>query len=191
MRLPAWAAPAPIRPAMIGSVQERNIRHALVIVNELVRREIIPSAPPARFARALAACRLPGRGELIGDVFLDGAHTPQSVQTVVEAFHRRFGEDVRTPVILGIVAGKDVEGIAKALGEIATRVLVSTPGRFKPGDPEDVAERAEQAGLSCELITDAYAALQRARAAVTDARVPILVTGSFYMVAEIRRIVLT
>jgi dihydrofolate synthase/folylpolyglutamate synthase len=113
----------------------------------------------------------------------------------------RLPSGARIPVILGIVAGKDIEGIARALMSIASLVIVSQPGRFKPGDPEDVARRVTAAGLTVEMERDPQTALARARALRDAARTPasptspagapILVTGSFYMVAEIRRLLVS
>ena len=187
-----------LRPRMIGSVQGKNIAQAAAIYTTLAASGVVHSASRERLLRALEVCRLPGRGELIGDLFLDGAHTPESVAADVSGYTRRYGVGVRVPVILGIVAGKDIEGIARTLASIAPRVIVSRPGRFKPGDPEDVARRVAAQStaaqpITVELVPDPSEALAKARTLRPDgAEVPpILVTGSFYMVAEIRRLVLS
>lgn len=186
-----------LRPAMIGTVQQKNIIQALTVYRLLADRGVVHPAPPETLRRAVETCRLPGRGEVIDGVFLDGAHTPESVTTVVQAYRQRFGDPLNIPVILGIVAGKDVEGIAAALKPVASVVIVSTPGRFKPGDPQNVADRVAAAGLTVDFQPDHEKALQvardaQAKTATADndgAAPPILVTGSFYMVAEIRRLV--
>ena len=186
-----------LRPAMIGTVQQKNIIQALTVYRLLADRGVVHPAPPETLRRAVETCRLPGRGEVIDGVFLDGAHTPESVATVVQAYRQRFGDPLNIPVILGIVAGKDVEGIAAALKPVASVVIVSTPGRFKPGDPQNVADRVAAAGLTVDFQPDHEKALQvardaQAKTATADndgAAPPIPVTGSFYMVAEIRRLV--
>jgi dihydrofolate synthase / folylpolyglutamate synthase len=186
-----------LRPAMVGTVQRKNILQALLVYRNLVERSLLEATAPDSIIRAIEECRLPGRGEVIEDVFLDGAHTPESVAAVVSAYVDRFGPEVSVPVILGIVAGKDVEGIARALQPLATKVIVSTPGRFKPGDPQNVAARVASEGLTVTYLPDHREALLAARdmrgghndGAFRGETPPILVTGSFYMVAEIRRLV--
>ncbi len=189
----------PLRPAMVGTVQRKNILQALHVYRNLVERNLLEPAVVDAVVRAINECRLPGRGEIIEDVFLDGAHTPESVAAVVAAFGERYGPHVSVPVILGIVAGKDVEGIARALRPLASPVIVSTPGRFKPGDPQNVAHRVASEGLAVRYMPDHRNALLTARtirdtsiAGTSDGEIPpILVTGSFYMVAEIRRLVVS
>jgi len=192
--LPEWAGGNTVIPRMIGAVQRLNIAQALAVYRLLTGRGTVPAAPATAIAAAIGRCALPGRGEIAGDLFLDGAHTPESVSAVVAAYRRRFGADVQVPVILGVVAGKDVEGIAAALRDIAPRVIVSTPGSFKPGDPADVADRVRRGGAEVELIPGAEDALERARElreTTAFPAAPILVTGSFYMVAELRRRVIS
>jgi dihydrofolate synthase/folylpolyglutamate synthase len=179
-----------IRPAMVGQVQRENICQALSVYRLLTDAGRAGTAAPDQVIRALERCRLPGRGEIIGDLFLDGAHTPESVTAVVASYIRRHGRKTRIPVILGVVAGKDVEGIARALAPIAQQIIVSTPGRFKPGDPGNVADRIRAEHGVVELIPDSAAALARAREVRgSESEIPILVTGSFYMGAELRRLV--
>jgi dihydrofolate synthase/folylpolyglutamate synthase len=68
-----------------------------------------------------------------------------------------------------------------------TRIIVSTPGTFKESNPAEVAEIFSRINPATTLEKDPGAALQRAREA-SGGRLPILVTGSFYMIAEIRRL---
>jgi dihydrofolate synthase / folylpolyglutamate synthase len=71
------------------------------------------------------------------------------------------------------------------------RIIISTPGTFKQSDPEALfrlfIEKRDAAGLSCSisLIPDAHKALAEALRESGNT-LPVLVTGSFYMAAEIR-----
>ncbi len=174
--------------AMAGAVYRTNAAQALNILTTLHDREGITLPREKDLRQALATTTLPGRGERRGDVILDGAHTRESIVHV--------GQNLpETPlvIILGIVAGKDIAGIIAALTKVAAEIVVSQPGTFKPGNPTAVFEAVRAAGIPATLCRDPVKALaearKRSRERFTDSR-PLLVTGSFYMVAEIRAILL-
>ncbi|HKK49162.1 MAG TPA: hypothetical protein VJ932_08690 [Alkalispirochaeta sp.] len=189
--LPGWAGAATVVPAMLGSVHRTNIAAALEAYRYLTTKGLITAATPEAIAQAVATTRLPGRGELIDDIILDGAHTVESAAALADTVARMLPVGTRIPVILGVVAGKNVEGIAGELARIASVFIVSRPGRFKPGDPVDVARRVAAAGHETILEESATQALAEARHRRGSAPHPIIVSGSFYMVAEIRRLVVS
>ena len=90
-------------------------------------------------------------------------------------------------LLFGSVAGKNPRAMAEILAPWFESIVVSTPGSFKPSDPEEVRRIFGEMNPGTELVKDPAAALQRARE-LAGGRLPILVTGSFYMVAEIRRL---
>lgn len=189
--LPEWVGAPPIVPAMLGSVHRTNIATALETYRYLTTSGYVPPASPTAIAAALAATRLPGRGEVIGDVILDGAHTVESAAALAATIRDMLPAGVRVPVILGVVAGKNVEGIAQELSVVTSVFIVSRPGRFKPGDPQETARRVAEAGYETVLEEAPDRALAEARRRRGGAPYPILVSGSFYMVAEVRRLVLS
>lgn len=174
--------------AMAGAVYRTNAAQALDILAILKDHKNITIPPTADLRRALATTTLPGRGERIGNVILDGAHTRESINHV--------GHNLPvTPlvIILGIVAGKDIVGMVTALSKVAAEIVVSRPGTFKPGNPEAVFAAVQAAGIPATLCLEPEVALKearrRSRERFSDSR-PLLVTGSFYMVAEIRALLL-
>ena len=66
-------------------------------------------------------------------------------------------------------------------------IIISTPGTFKESDPEEVAEIFRGFNPATMLEKDPARALRRAREESGGTR-PILVTGSFYMIAEIGKL---
>ncbi|MFW5695152.1 MAG: bifunctional folylpolyglutamate synthase/dihydrofolate synthase [Alkalispirochaeta sp.] len=191
VRLPHWAGATAVVPAMLGSVHRTNIAAALEAYRYLTTGRSIPQASATAIAAAVATTRLPGRGEVIGDVILDGAHTVESAAALAETVRIMLPVGTRIPIILGVVAGKNVEGIARELARIASVFIVSRPGRFKPGDPADVFRRVTAAGYETILEETPSAAFAEARRRQGTGPHPIVVSGSFYMVAEIRRLVLS
>jgi len=77
--------------------------------------------------------------------------------------------------------------MAAILAPAFSRVIVSTPGTFKESDPESVAEIFRGFNPSTILEKDPAQALARARQE-SGGILPILVTGSFYMIGEIGRL---
>lgn len=171
------------RLSMLGGAQADNAALAALCV-----RRLFPDVAAATLERGIQATWLPGRGELVRTaddvpVVLDGAHTPHSVARLRETFGELFG--TRGVLIFGSVAGKDHETMARILADGFDRVIIARPGSFKESSPEAVAGAFESAGASVSLIPDAGAAVAAALAG-GDGR-PILVTGSFYLLGEVRR----
>ncbi len=82
--------------------------------------------------------------------------------------------------------------MAEILAPAFPHVVISTPGTFKTSDPAEVHGifRAMNPGAVLERDPAAALAAARRAAGAAGSRLPILVTGSFYMVAEIRRLVM-
>ncbi len=177
-----------IEPGMNGAFQVENAALAFLVADALLarlgfgkddRRDIIRSG--------VAKASLPGRMELLRDnppLLIDGAHTPASTARLTESYtamYRRKGI-----LLFGSVIGKKPASMAKILAPHFSHVVISTPGTFKPSDPASVARVFKQAHNSVELIRDPTEAFLRVlKLAGED--LPILVTGSFYMISEIRR----
>ncbi len=179
---------ADFRLSLLGEFQAENAALALITL-----RSIHPEITDTQFRRGFRAARLPGRMELVRGrppVILDGAHTPLAVERLLESFRRIFtrpGEPRAAVLLFGSVAGKNPRAMAEILAPWFQSVVVSTPGTFKPSDPEGVWHIFRELNPGAELVRDPAEALRRARQ-LAGGRLPILVTGSFYMVSEIRRL---
>jgi dihydrofolate synthase / folylpolyglutamate synthase len=179
---------ADFRLSMLGEFQAENAALAY-----LTLRGVHPEITPGQFRRGFRAARLPGRMELVRGrppVVLDGAHTPLAVHRLLESFRGIFPRPLgpRAAVLLfGSVAGKNPRAMAEILAPWFQSVVVSTPGTFKQSDPEGVWRIFRELNPAAELVKDPADALRRARQ-LAGSRLPILVTGSFYMVSEIRRL---
>ncbi|HVO40887.1 MAG TPA: folylpolyglutamate synthase/dihydrofolate synthase family protein [Spirochaetia bacterium] len=175
--------PRELRLSLLGEFQAENAALAC-----LTLRRTRPEIPSSSYRDGLLAASLPGRMEVVkGEppVVLDGAHTPLAVSRLVSSFDRIFpGEAV---LLFGSVAGKRPREMAAILGQRFRRIIVSTPGTFKESDPEQVYQIFRAVNPGTILEKDPAAALALARRESGGKR-PVLVTGSFYMVAEIRRL---
>ncbi len=166
------------RLQMRGRVQAQNAALAALAVTELM-----PELSTACIEAGLASARLPARGELFltaPPVMLDGAHTPDSANSVYETFGEVFPG--RATLIFGAVEGKDIRGMLERLPEQFGRVIISRPGRFRPSNPEGIRALCLSLGRDAELIEEPHAALAAAR----ESGLPILILGSFFLAGEFR-----
>ncbi|GAA6758149.1 bifunctional folylpolyglutamate synthase/dihydrofolate synthase [Thermus oshimai] len=163
---PLFALPAP--PALRGAFQEENARLAAAALRLLGFAE-------EAIARGLREARNPGRLErfLVGgvEVYLDGAHNPPAAEALARefsAYHLLFGAFPR----------KDIGGVLAHLLPKAKTVRYARAGEgaSRVGEPffEDPKEALE----------DALKAAQR------DG-LPILATGSLYLVGTLRGLLTT
>jgi dihydrofolate synthase/folylpolyglutamate synthase len=189
--------------AMIGRMQAQNASLAL-----LVGRTLFPETDTGCLLEALAETRLAGRFEILWSgashsaahvaafsstaedripVVLDGAHTPHSIEALRTSFLELFGAG--GVLIFGCAANKRHDAMADLLAPYFSHCVVARPGTFKQSEPERIVEsfRKNLAETRCELILEPEPALRRAveLARRTPARA-VLVTGSFYLVSEIR-----
>jgi dihydrofolate synthase/folylpolyglutamate synthase len=181
MRLAA-EPPAAFRLSLLGEFQAENAALAW-----LTLRRTRPEIPNDCYHRGFASVTLPGRMEVRGSdpvIVLDGAHTPLAVTRLLASFRAVFpGPAV---LLFGSVSGKKPREMAGILAPAFSHVVVSTPGTFKESVPAEVAAIFRSINPQTVLEKDPAAALRRARDLSGGGR-PILVTGSFYMVAEIRK----
>ena len=142
--------------------------------------------------RGLESLNLPARFEKIVEqppFIIDGAHTPESLALCVETFCSLYSEG--GVLIFGCAADKDAEAMAKEAHSHFAKIFITTPGNFKTSDPASVHEVfAQIAGLEkTALVKNTSEAIKAARDFAQKNNLPILGTGSFYLVSEIRKII--
>jgi dihydrofolate synthase/folylpolyglutamate synthase len=139
---------------------------------------------------AAAAATIPGRMEPLDTsplVMVDGAHNADGVTTVVESLQEEFPTK-KWHLVLGVMGDKNVELMVERLAPLLAGIVTTSVDDPRAVEAADLAERvakiAEVPVLTGETVE--YA-LDMARAeAGPDGSV--LVTGSIYLVGEIRDI---
>lgn len=168
--------------AMSGRFQAENAALAC-----LALRETRPGIPFEAVRRGLASCRLPGRMEIAASdppLVLDAAHTPLATARALESFRELFPE--AGVLLFGSVAGKRPEDMARILAPAFAGIVITTPGTFKQSDPASLWHIFRKHNPAVELEPDPARALDRALQ-LSAGRLPILVTGSFYLLGEIKK----
>jgi dihydrofolate synthase/folylpolyglutamate synthase len=119
--------------------------------------------------------RLPGRLEPHGDDLWDGAHNLAGVEWLLERLPRRD-----YVLCVSVLSDKDVDAMLGRLA-VAGRTLIATRSSNERALAEkELARRAEPYFDRVESDPDPVVALHRARALG-----PVLVTGSFYLLADL------
>ena len=135
-----------------------------------------------------AAANIPGRMELIGSrplVMVDGAHNADGVRILVESLKEEF-PTTSWQVVLGVMGDKNIEAMLEQLSPIASGIVTTAPQSDRAVSAEMLASRvAAIAEVPVLEADDVSVALDMARAeAGSDGAV--LVTGSLYLVGEVR-----
>jgi dihydrofolate synthase/folylpolyglutamate synthase len=156
-----------------------------------------PLLKPESVCRGLASLALPARFERLLDappLIIDGAHTPRSMEAAVETFAALYGEG--GILVFGCAASKDAAALARILLPRFSRIIVTTPGTYKASNPEEPyaafrALRGTAESPEITLIPDTVGAVESGLRKARETKLPLLGTGSFYLAAEIRRILQT
>jgi dihydrofolate synthase/folylpolyglutamate synthase len=144
----------------------------------------------AALREGLRSARLPGRMELIQrrpDVLLDGAHNPEKAAALAASLAEIFPSR-RLVLVVGALSTKDVGAILAPFAAQTRQAIITMPHVLgKPGlDPERVAAAASDLGLPVRVEPSPADAIQAAMEAAGDDL--ICVTGSLYLVGEVRRL---
>ena len=172
---------------MSGQVQAENAALAWIVGEAILSRNVDDRARRAAILKeGIGKASLPGRMEtasLAPPIILDAAHTPSSIERLVETFCGLFGEPRQ--LLFGSVTGKRHAEMATVLAPYFKRIIVTTPGTFKQSDPNAVADAFSRIHANVELCLDPRLAvsafMQGAPAAAS------LVTGSFYLIGDFRK----
>lgn len=187
--LVAGEAPEPFGAGM-PAYQRRNLGLALAAAQILCGELCAPAVQ-----EALASLPVPGRAQVLAGsapVVLDAAHNADAARALAEALSELIAPAERVVCCIAVLEGKDAEAIAAALAPHCeeavctevTEAVIAAGGR--PGGRSlpaaALASLFEANGVAAVAEPAAAAALARGRAAASAAGVPLLVTGSHFLV---------
>lgn len=166
--------------SMKGSVQAQNVALALLTLRTLglFGNRTIP---------ALEANTVPGRfQEVAPALYVDGAHTPASLDALTRSFDELYPSKGANVVIYGALEDKDHHHMAKIILRHFDRIIISRPGTFKKSDPKKIFALFEtlkaesRSTASIFLVEENSRALEKAYMLKGEDGA-ILVCGSFYL----------
>lgn len=183
----------PIRTelSLINSIQVRN-----AAIAAYTAKFLFPSLSETAIEEGLARAWLPGRFEVVRSdplLVLDGAHTPESVMLTIRTFRSIAAGPAS--LLFACAADKDVDTIAIAASGSFERITLTIPGERKASDLAH-AKRAFETAIAAStggntalrVEEDFTEAITSEISRATGLGEPLLVTGSFYLVAEVKRI---
>jgi len=173
----------------LGLRGAHQVRNAVVAVRvlELLERQGI-AVPPAAIASGLAEPSWPGRLDLrrLNDgreALLDAAHNPAGAAALASYLNEQQGG--RLPLVFGVMADKDVDGMLEALVPAVERIVVTRASNRRAADPHALAARVARLAprLPAAVVASPADAL---RAAWRTSR-RIVVAGSIFLVGDVLR----
>ena len=143
--------------------------------------------------RGLASAWLPARFELLSDnpkIIIDGAHTKNSIALCMSTYTELVKE--KGTLIFACAEDKNVKDMVPFFKDNFTKIIVTIPGSSKKSNP-DLSYKIFQEGLkdsSCmvEKNADYEAVIKNEIIECREKKRPLLITGSFYLAAEAKRI---
>ncbi len=168
-----------------GSHAARNAALALAALWQLGRRrtDLQIQWRAALLSRGIRQARLKGRAERIGArpvVYRDGAHTPRSIEGIIDWVRRRHPRS-RLAVVLGLNRDKRIRECLEGLkGRIGLLVATNVPSSRSLAATE-LAARARGMGFETRAVDSPRQALRAARTWAGKGGC-VLVTGSFWLV---------
>jgi dihydrofolate synthase/folylpolyglutamate synthase len=171
-----------------GRHQLVNLANAIAATEALVGRKLDAEA----VSDAAAAVTIPGRLEPLGTeplLMVDGAHNLEGIGVLVDSLLEEF-PTTRWRIVFGVMGDKNVEGMIERLSGIASGFVATAPDSARAVPPPELARRVAalvdvpvlQAATVEEAVDMARLEAEREGA--------VLVTGSLYLVGEVRDLVL-
>ncbi len=172
-------------PSLRGEHQGRNAAVAVVTALSLDA----PWATPSKrtILRGISRASWPGRLEMVGRrprTILDGAHNEEGARAVA-AYAADFLPRPRT-LVFAAMKDKDIPKLTRILFPLARTVILTGLPMARAAAPEDVLCLGPRRRGRVLIEPDPKKALEKARE-VTPPGGSILVTGSLFLVGEVKR----
>lgn len=174
-----------------GEHQALNCGLALALLDKLKAHDF--KLPEEQVVAGLASTQLAGRMEQVHQsprVLIDGAHNSASIQALIRALGAHINYDSLV-MIFGCGQDKDINGMLKQVALGADKVIF-TKSRHNPRavEPEDLLARFHDfSGKMAQVAPKLEDAIRLAGRAVSREDL-IVITGSFYIAGEARKLFL-
>jgi dihydrofolate synthase/folylpolyglutamate synthase len=136
-----------------------------------------------------ASTRWPGRFEDVAGVLLDVAHNPDGAQALAHGLRDHYPERP-VELVFGVSTDKDYRGILRILARSARHLHLCPPLTRRSLAPTACAAFADEIGLPSSVYSSCTDALHAAQDSADSRGGLVCTTGSFNVVAEVRRLLL-
>jgi len=170
-----------------GNYQLTNLTVGIAATEALLGRKLDVDA----LKDAAAVATAPGRMEALASspfVMVDGAHNADAVEILVDSLLEEY-PTTRWQLLLGVMGDKNVELMVERLHPLIQGVVTTAVDEKRAMTPTDLAERVARVAPDVPVVTadSVEAGLDMARAEA-GAKGAVLVTGSLYLVGEVREL---
>ena len=187
-----------------GEFQAENAALSAIAV-----KIILPQIDESTIEAGLSDAYIQARFEIIKTVnkfrqikalVLDGAHTVKSVTNTIQTYKKIFcsksqkeknPQNPKKPILLFACAqDKDTRDIAVLFNDFAEKIFLTIPGAAKTADLQNIKESFSSAGLKFSASDDFKSQIQNALSEAEKEKTVLLATGSFYLIAEVKKILM-
>ena len=178
-----------LRIPLIGKHQVTNAAVAVGVIEGL--REQGLSINKQAVAEGLMSAVWPARLEYFSGeppILIDAAHNYDGADALADALLQYF-KDKKLVLVIGMLADKEREKVMKRLASLAEVVVVTKPNSPRAGDWRQLASEAKPYVPQVEIEPGIAKAVNKAIDLAGKDHL-VCITGSFYMVAEARQVVL-
>lgn len=169
-----------------GRYQLVNLANAVAATEALLGRKLDVES----VRDAAAATTMPGRMEPLASsplVMVDGAHNADGVAMLAESLEEEY-PTTRWQLVLGVMGDKNVEAMVERLVPLIDGIVVTAPQSERAIAPDELAVRIQKLVDVPVLVADQVGdALDMARAEA-GSKGAVLVSGSLYLVGEVRQL---
>lgn len=144
--------------------------------------------------RGLAKAKIPGRFEIVNKIrgykgipalILDGAHTLNSVRLTIDTLNKLYGEK-KVNLLFACAADKDVTDMAQTFKYRFEHVYITRPGEKKASNLNAEIEAFKNTGINFTANADYKMMIDKALTDSAENGNILLVTGSFYLISEVK-----
>ena len=174
---------------LLGEHQIINLSVAMQTIEVLNNKNIIDISI-ANIVKSIKNVSWKGRLEVLSNnpyVVIDGAHNIQGIKTLSRNIKKYFKYE-NLYLILGILAGKDVEEMIKIITPMAKKVYSVTPNSIRGELAESLKDEVSKFNKNCKAFDKYEEAYLEALNDASEKDL-ILASGSLYMIGDMRKII--
>lgn len=180
-----------LNTALLGAHQAQNVLTALGVIQELKRKDWIISEEHIK--QGVYSVSWPCRMEIIESesqtVVLDGAHTYESIQLVMESIQELFQYN-KLGILLGLSKDKEIDKICELLSRSTADLILLIKSRHpKAMDQKEILEYFTENNNTVKNASSIFEAISTARKELGPEAL-ILSIGSLFSSAEVREYLL-
>ena len=174
-----------------GAHQHRNVALAIAAAVELAERHGFP-VTPAAIAEGIRLTRWPGRLEQVSsrglEWILDVAHNPAGAWALRAGLRRVLGEKSLRVLVFGCLRDKPIAEMAQIFFPLFEHVVLAPIHSSRAASVDELLAAARSTGTKAVAAGNVSEALKTA--AVLAEGSPVVVSGSVYLVGEVRSLLL-